>query len=157
MIPPAPFTIVRDDREKRPLAFPARWPVQVRRLETADYTIAGHETEIGIERKSIEDLFTSATRGRERLERELERLAAFRYGAVVVECDLADVLAGLPDRLVSPRSVIGSLVAWSVRYRLAVWFARGRKHAAALTLKALSKFYKYAVAEPAGMRGRSKL
>lgn len=48
-------TIVIDSREQRPLPF-ERLKTQPGSLITGDYSVAGMETQIAIERKSIEDL-----------------------------------------------------------------------------------------------------
>lgn len=151
---PAPFVVVQDTREQAPLSFGA-WPVVVAGLKSGDYSIAGHEHRVALERKSLGDLFGCVGRERDRFERELERLAEMDYAAVVVEASLADVLAGVERSLVTPQAAAGSLVAWSVKYGLPIWFAGDRRLAAALVLKALAKFWKYRIAQPAKLRGRT--
>ncbi len=151
-----PFKIVIDSRERLPLSF-GSWPTVVDGLKTGDYSIQGFEDRISLERKSLYDLFACVGRERERFERELVRLAAMQYGAVVVEGNLADVLAGVPRSLVSGKAALGSLLAWSVDHRTPVFFCGNRLMAGATVLKLLKKWFKTFVAEPAGMKGRSKL
>lgn len=150
----APFIIVQDSREQLPLDF-GSWPVVVNGLRSGDYSIAGLEDRVAIERKSLGDLFGCIGRERDRFERELERLAEMDYACVVVEGNLEDVLAGVERSLVTPQAAAGSLVAWSVKWGLPIWFAGDRRLAAALVLKSLSKFWKYRVAQPGKLRGRS--
>lgn len=150
--------IVIDSREQQPLSFPAEVPVVVAGLASGDYSLEGYEDRIALERKSLSDLLACVGRERERFERELVRLWALDYAALVIEATLEEVLAGRPDRtLVSGRAAVGSLLAWSVDYRLPVFFCGDRRLAAALVLKVLRKWFKTFVAEPAGLRGRSKL
>ncbi|RPH47035.1 MAG: hypothetical protein EHM91_06585, partial [Planctomycetota bacterium] len=67
--------IVVDTREQRPYRFDPQFVVVTRRaLPAGDYSIAGHETAVAIERKSLGDFVTSVIHERERFERELARL-----------------------------------------------------------------------------------
>ncbi|HVY62329.1 MAG TPA: hypothetical protein VHF22_11785, partial [Planctomycetota bacterium] len=95
--PPAkpPFTVVIDTREQAPLSF-GSWPTVVAGMKTGDYSIQGFEDQIAIERKSLSDLFGCIGRDRDRFERELLRLWALDYAAIVIEATLADVLEGAP-------------------------------------------------------------
>ena len=154
---PLPALVI-DTREQLPLDF-GPWGVEVvtAGLPTGDYSLVGLEDRIALERKSLPDLYGCVGHGRERFEHELARLAEYDYGAILVEAALTDVLAYQLRTRVSPRAVVGSLMAWSVDYGLPVWFCDNHRLAAAVALKLLRKFYKHAVAEPAGMAGRSKL
>jgi ERCC4-type nuclease len=82
------FRIVVDTREQAPLRFGA-WPTVAAGLRTGDYSIEGFEDRVAVERKGLSDLFTCVGRERPRFERELVRLAAMDYGAVVLEATLA--------------------------------------------------------------------
>lgn len=153
---PPPFTVVIDSREQLPLAF-GNWPTAFAALRSGDYSIAGYEDRIAIERKSLPDLFACVGRERERFERELERLASLDYAALVIEAPLERLLRGYQRSQVPGRTVVGSLLAWSVEYRLPVFAVRGRRMAAAVVRKLLVKWFKYRVAEPGKLRGRSNL
>ena len=126
----SPFAVVVDTREQHPFAFQGITGARGRELEivtcraglkTGDYSVQGLEDEIGVERKSKVDLYGTVGRGRARFEREIERLAAMEFPAVVLECDLASLLRPPERSRVSPSSVLNSLVAWSVRHRIPVW------------------------------------
>jgi ERCC4-type nuclease len=142
------FVILIDTREQRPLCFSGA-PTRVATLATGDYSIDGGADLVAIERKSLPDLFACIAGQRDRFERELERLAALRYGALVIEATLADVLAGCPQSRVHPASAFGSLMSWSVKGRLPIFFC-GNRIAAALTVsKLLEKCAKHLVSEVA--------
>ncbi len=104
--------IVIDTREQLPWAFTL--PTVVRGLPVGDYSIEGHETEVAIERKSLSDLVGSVTFGRARFWRELEKLAAYRLRAVVVEASVGDVLAGAYRSKAVPWAILTSALAITV-------------------------------------------
>lgn len=98
-------------------------------LGEGDYSVKldGELLSIRIERKSLGDLFGVCGYGRERFVRELERLTAFEYRAIVVEGSADQILKGYERSRVPGRSVMASLCCWSVQFGLSVWFADGRQ------------------------------
>mgnify|MGYP001048695011 CR=1 FL=1 len=93
------FTIVIDTREQSPFVFAQMdVPTERRALATGDYSIAGLEDKITIERKSLIDLFGSCGRGRTRFEAEIERMATFQHAAIVCEADWQTILRNPPGR-----------------------------------------------------------
>lgn len=95
-----PFTILIDQREQAPYSFDALPATSATRdlspivrtqttyIKTGDYQLAGvPDLWVAVERKSLEDLFGSLSPkgGRERFRAEIERLAEFRFAAVVIE------------------------------------------------------------------------
>jgi hypothetical protein len=151
----APFTVIRDDREAD-----AGWafqgikerrvkkdylvvvPTKERRLETGDYTIAGLEWLIAIERKSLGDLFgsLSAPRSdpdrRERFKAEHQRMAdmiaAGGHACVIIEASLPDVYLNPPlESGLNPNSVLGTFHAWSIRFGVS-WIWAGDRRGAEL-------------------------
>ena len=146
----SPFTVVVDTREQHPFAFHGITGVRGRKLEietcraglkTGDYSIQGLEDKVAVERKSKVDLYGTVGRGRARFEREIERLAAMQFPAVVLECDLQSLLRPPERSRVSPSSVLNSLVAWSVRHRIPVWTCPGRRFAEIVTYRLLQHFW----------------
>ena len=143
----APFTIVVDSREQAPYQFsdlPLTGrdrgkrlivPVVVRGLPAGDYSIDGLERVVAVERKSLEDLYGTLAAGRGRFEREIERLSELEFAAVVIEADVREVWRpaefhpGWRSKL-NPRSVEGTIVAWSVRYPGVHWWFMGSRRAA---------------------------
>ncbi len=132
-------TIIIDSREQAPLAFSL--PMEIGPLVTGDYSIKGLEKFIAIERKSPDDLVGCLKSGqRERFERELSRGRGLDYFALVVECDLANLAKGDYRSRMLPKSVVQSLLAFSVRYRLPVFFCPGREYAARVVESLLLKY-----------------
>ena len=134
------FTIIIDTREQRPYDFPG---AETRTLPTGDYSIVGLEERVTIERKSKADAYGSLGKGRARFRREWERLAEFDYAAIVIEDTVQGFLCRPRHSKMSPKSAMGTLLAWSVRYRVPVFFAGDRVHSQALTHKLLEMFWKY--------------
>jgi len=138
----AEFIVAIDTREQQPYKY--RDSVAAT-LRSGDYSILGHEADVGVERKTKEDAYGSLSSNegrRERFEDEFGRLGAIRYGALVVEASLPDFLVAPEHSQMNPVAAVASLVAWSVRYRVPVWFAGDRRHAAALTYNILGKYHR---------------
>ena len=149
---PCTFTdamIVIDVREKLPYAFTG---AVTKSLKAGDYTVVGYENRVAIERKSKADAYRSVGYARERFKREIKRLADYEYAAVVIESSLPAFLNPPPFGELHPHAAIGTLLSWSVRYRLPLFFAGDREHAEALTRKLLEKFAWYATQGDANVR-----
>jgi ERCC4-type nuclease len=110
---PAHVVAIVDSREQRPLCL-APLRSQRGKLVTGDYSVRGLEHLVAIERKSIQDLIGCIGRDRERFKRELQRLHAYQYRALVVEGSWAQLERGEYRGKVSPQSAVGSLLAWAV-------------------------------------------
>jgi ERCC4-type nuclease len=132
--------IVVDTRESLPLGFPG---ASKQALATGDYSVLGMEERVAVERKTLGDFYTCVGRERARFERELERLGAMDYGAVVIEASLSDILHGAEFSKVHPRSAIGSILAWSVKYRLPFFFAENRRRCRTTVYHLLKHFWTY--------------
>jgi ERCC4-type nuclease len=134
------FTIVIDSREQRPYKF--RGAV-VQALKSGDYSILGLEDKIAVERKSKEDAFSSLGAGRERFEKELKRLSGYDYSAIVIESNLDDFLQAPSFTRMNPKAAMNSLISWSVKYGVHIFFASDRHHARALVYRILEKYSKH--------------
>jgi len=134
------FTIAIDTREQQPYEFDG---AEVVTLPTGDYSIVGLEDRVTVERKTKTDAYGSLGQGRARFRREFERLTEFDYAVVVVEDTVPGFLHRPSHSKMNPRVAIGSLLAWSVRYRVPVFFAGDRAHGRALTRKLLVMYWKY--------------
>lgn len=132
--------IVIDSREQLPYHFQS--PTIRGTLPTGDYSLSGVEDLIAIERKTLPDLISCLCDGRERFERELRRGKALDYFAVIIESTLADIVGGNYRSKMTPKSAIQSLMAFSVRYRLPVFFAESREYGARVTESLLLKYAK---------------
>ena len=127
-----------DTREQLPYSFTTS--AELGTLSVGDYSLSGLENTISLERKSLNDLVGSLTYERERFERELANAMPLEYFALVLECSLSDLVNKRYRSAASPKSIIQSLLTFSVRYRLPVWFAENRNYAQRLVESLLSKF-----------------
>lgn len=141
---PSSLVVVVDTREKTPYLFESLGAQMVRRkLDSGDYSAAGYESRIAIERKTKADAYGCLGKQRARFKREIERLAGYEYAAIVIECSFSDFLRNPPaTSQMSPRAAVNSLLSWSVRYGVHVWFADERDLGEAMTLRLLEKFVK---------------
>jgi ERCC4-type nuclease len=138
---PILFTVVIDSREQQPYSYPG---AVVKGLPTGDYSALGYENRVAIERKSKADAYASLGSGRARFERELQRLAKLDYAAIVIESSLEDFLEPPAFTRMNPKSAVNSIIAWSVKYRVGVFFAGNRTLARSLIYRLLEKFVRYA-------------
>lgn len=156
-----PFTVLIDSREKAPFSFtglhadvdkkrrPLFVPTQWACLPTGDYTIAGMEDRIAIERKSLADLYSTLGQHRERFEREHERMAEIAshpdrgFAAVVIEADWGTILTQPPkESKLFPKTIFRTSLAWSQRYGVH-WVAAGSRRMAEIwTFRSLERFWK---------------
>ena len=132
--------IVVDTREQKPYQFET--PSQVGTLKCGDYSIYGLEDYVSIERKELNDLISCLTTGRDRFEKVLHKGRALDYFALVVEASLSDLVSGRFRSQASPKSMVQSLVAFSVKYRLPIFFAESREYGQRLTASLLEKYSK---------------
>ncbi len=133
------LVIIVDTREQDPLKFTL--PSEQGTLTTGDYSIKGLERFVAIERKSPDDLVGCLKKGqRERFEKELSRGKGLDYFALVVESELAGLANGSYRSKMIPKAVIQSLLAFSVRYRLPIFFCPDRNHAARVIESLLTKY-----------------
>lgn len=125
-------------REQKPYKFET--PSKTATLRTGDYSLSGAEHLVAIERKTIDDLVSSLTTGRERFERELFRGRALDYFALLIEASLSDLSNGRYQSQMLPKAAIQSLLVFSVRYNLPIFFADNREFGAWITEGLLLKY-----------------
>lgn len=152
----APFTVVIDTREQLPWDFagiPADAhqgagcvvvPAVVDTLGAGDYSVRGWETRVAVERKSAADLVGTIGQGRERFERELERLAVMDFATVVVEAELSELkLNPPPHSQLQFKTITRSVIAWQQRYTRVHWmFLPGRRAAMLWGYRVLERWVK---------------
>jgi len=132
--------ILIDTRERKPYKFET--PSKTATLKTGDYSLSGAEHLVAIERKTIDDLVSSLTINRKRFERELFRGRAINYFALLIEASLSDLSNGRYQSKMLPKAAIQSLLAFSVRYNLPIFFADNREFGARITEGLLLKYAK---------------
>jgi DNA excision repair protein ERCC-4 len=151
------IAILVDDREKLPFAFVGCTPInpaalvtiERTRLPEGDYSLwadllTPKSSRIAIERKSLADLYHSATSERMRLEDEFQRLSEYGYAAIVIEADWRAIYSPnehlkRPTETV-PKSVVGTLIAWSQRFGVHVWACPSREFAEKTTFRMLERW-----------------
>ena len=149
-----PFTVIVDTREQQPYRFadlkadhrhkfaPLVVPTVRQCLKVGDYSIEGMEDRVIVERKSKEDLWGSVAR-RSNFEGRLEKMAAFDYAAVVVECEISELLTDPPRfATLTSKNLNRTILAWRQRYPVDWWFVPGRPYGEAYTFRILERFHK---------------
>lgn len=147
---PKPIALV-DTREQQPLSIDRfdNWFAGSRSatLETGDYSIEGMEQLVCLERKSLADLVGTLMHHRPRFFRELERMQAYPYRAILVEASYEDVKSPYSftsDTAAHPNGVTGSLDALEVRFGIPVIYtSRNRALAEEKAASWLSKTFTY--------------
>ncbi len=126
--------IIIDTREQEEYAFdPARVETRRAALPAGDYSLAGSEDRVAVERKSLDDYVNTVIRSRKRFAAELKRLREMEYACVVVEADLADVFARRYRAGVNPTSVFGATISIVVDHSVPVYFCSDRQIACRFT------------------------
>jgi len=138
--------IIKDTREKLAFDFHRINPppkVEISTLRTGDYTLKGFVNQITIERKSLEDLFMSLGKQRQRFERTIKRMQDFTYAAVIVEADWIQILRNPPFRSqMNPKAIYASIIAWEQRHHISFWMCPNRAFAEKATYRILERFYR---------------
>lgn len=143
------FTIIRDSREKDGCGWKFRASancdgMEVKKLDTGDYSIKGYENLIMIERKTLSDLWGTLTFQRERFMKEMDRSLAYPIRYLIIEGTLRDIDNGIRYSQVSPEFILASLTSLEVKYGLHVIFTDTRTDIAqAYVRKLLSKLFQY--------------
>ena len=104
---------VVDSREQRPYRLE---PSVVGALATGDYSVAGLEELVVVERKSLEDFVACCGRERSRFLRELERLRGYPHAAVVIEASWESLGEKTWRGTVSPETLKSSVCSWAARF-----------------------------------------
>ena len=81
-------------------------------LVTGDYSVAGLEGVIAVERKSLGDLLSCVGVERDRFDREVKRLLAYPVRCLVVEATWAQLEVGHWRSKVTPQAAVGSVLGW---------------------------------------------
>lgn len=125
-----PVIIITDTREQEGYSFDSRLVGTVRRaLPAGDYSLAGLENAVAVERKSLEDFVSTVIHSRERFRNELRKLAGYRAACVVVEAGVADVLLHRYRSDAHPNAVLGSALSIILDFRIPVFFCSSRQAA----------------------------
>ena len=146
---PKPFALV-DTREQDPLPLLANhpnWFSGERRatLRTGDYTVEGMERLLALERKSLSDLVSCTVSHRRLFLNQCDRLAKFKWKAILIEATYEDVKRGynIPSD-VHPNSVAGTLDAIEAKHGIPILYTSTTKALATERAASwLSKYFTY--------------
>lgn len=126
---------------KTPMDIDTEWRCLGRHPNSlGDYSVDGYEGVMHVERKSVLDLIGTLLDfdgRRDRFEQELSNLERIKYGAVIVEGHVADILAASEQRGKKSVSTIRkvlyrSMMGYQTDYRVP-WFFCGDTRAAEVT------------------------
>ena len=134
--------VVVDSREQEPYSFSERVVTVRRALPAGDYSLAGMEQSVAIERKSAEDFMHTLIRERERFRRELLKLATYDRACIVVEAGMDDILAGVYRSGCHPSSVFGAALSIIVDYGVPIYFCSNRQCARRFVEEYLLRLYR---------------
>jgi ERCC4-type nuclease len=103
----------------------------VRKLDTGDYSAQlgnlSFERDICIERKrNLDEICGNFTAERERFEREFLRAKAYgtKVHLIIENATWSDIFLGNYRSKLSPKSLVGSLLSWMVRFNISVIFCK---------------------------------
>lgn len=106
-------------------------PTITRKLDTGDYSCQlgdmTFEREIVVERKrNLDEICGNFTVERERFEREFLRAKAYGTKVVLIieNATWTDIFLGNYRSKTSPKSLLGSLLSWMVRFNITVTFCK---------------------------------
>ena len=129
------LAIICDTREKDPHV--SEWfaknkvPTITRKLDTGDYSAQlgemSMEREIVVERKrNLDEICGNFTVERERFEREFMRAKAYgtKVFLIIENATWADIFLGNYRSKTTPKSLMGSLLSWMVRFNITVLFCK---------------------------------
>lgn len=124
----AVIRVLIDTREQVPYQFKeAR--VTLKALETGDYALYGDPHGMVIERKSVEDLFGTLTKGLDRFRREMERLSQYAFPVLLVEGTPAMVKQGARYSEANGNRILDHVIALCITYGVAPVFCDNRAQA----------------------------
>lgn len=129
--------VIQDTREKRPLRFPLEVDVVVQYMKTGDYSVAGYEDRIQVERKKLSELVNCMTCDRVRFRKQLARLKKIPYRCVVIEGDMYTLMRKRYVGVVKPQEALDLMTALMVEFRVPFYFTGTAENTAHFTLSFL--------------------
>jgi len=121
-------------------------PIEFKHLHTGDYSIAGMEDKVCVERKTLADLFGTLGKGRERFSREFERMGEMDFAAIVIEAHWYEIMRpaefhGDWQSEMNPRAVWATVFSWSQDYPHVHWFTMGSRRIAEMATFEILEMY----------------
>jgi DNA excision repair protein ERCC-4 len=143
---PEHITAITDTREQRPF-FLDPMKSEPGTLQAGDYSVKGLTDLIAVERKSLPDLVGCMTNGRERFERELQRLRGYSSKVVVIESNWMALVHGSYRSKLNSAAACHTIVSWTAKYSIPFLFLGDRQQAEDFTryflFSAVKRIYEY--------------
>lgn len=133
------LTIIVDSREQQGYSFSL--PTIKKKLEAGDYSIAGFEEQVAVERKSLPDFVHTIIRERKRFYKELQRLSTYTAACIVVEANFRDLIEGRYRSGAHANSLIGAVASISAGF-VPVYFCSDRQASCRFVEEFLIHFYR---------------
>ncbi len=143
---PDDFCITIDTREQLPLfARPPKGLLLIRdTLKHGDYSLKGFEKYISIERKNMEDLWSSVTVNADRFKRELEALADYERKYILIEGLESQFLRpDIAGRQIHPNAIRQALASIEGKMGIPVHQCESRDAAERWMLDMMLKYYRF--------------
>jgi len=144
------FTVIKDTREQKGKGWMFRASancdgMERKKLDVGDYTIAGLEDILVIERKTLGDLWNTLGRqdNYDRFQREWDRAKDHKLKYLVIEATLAEVDNGYKYSKVPPANIHAKLISLQVKHNVHVIFAGREDKARGWARRLFAKLYKY--------------
>lgn len=144
------FLIIRDTREKAGKGWNFRASanchgMEKKKLDVGDYTLAGLEEIVMVERKTLGDLWNTLgqTANYKRFLREMDRAEHHRLKYLVIEATLADLNRGYQWSKVTAANIHAKLISLQVKHDVHVIFAGRQDVARAWVRRLFDKIFKY--------------
>ncbi len=137
------FEGIRADAAQKHL--PLHVPTKTGNLLWGDYSLAGYETRVSVERKGFTDLFGTFGGRREQFEAEIKALhEGYEAAAVVIEAPWSRILGSPPKQTrLNVLTMYRTIMAWSQRYyRVSWWPCEDRNFAERTCFRFLERFLK---------------
>lgn len=149
---PKPIVLV-DTREQQPFLLAVKHPNWIGgekhvALKTGDYSVEGMDTLLALERKSLADIVACTVVNRQRFLTCCQRLAKFRWKAILIEESYEDLKRDCQEfgveSDVHPNAVIGTLDAIEAKFGIPIiTTSRNRDLATERAASWLSKHFTY--------------
>ena len=145
--------VLVDTREQHPFPLLANHPNWISgekhvALKTGDYSIEGMEQLLALERKNLADIVACTVTDRQRFLRCCQRLAKFRWKAILIEASYEDLKRDRQEygveSEVHPNAVVGTLDAIEAKVGIPIIYtSRNRELATERAASWLSKHFTY--------------
>ncbi len=141
---PKDLVIIRDNNEQKPYEFSDITGLKYidKSIDCGDYTIQGYEGEIVIERKGVNDFYSSITHNRDRFDRMWDRCKNAKFKGLLIEAKEDELYC--PEMSwsgVNPNSVYGSIIGFEIKNNVHV-YCNTREMCMQRLIHWLVKFYK---------------